>query len=163
MDRLAFRAPQAENLYPADAQLNLPARLHSHEVAKLAAIESARGSFHDAAEALTRACGAPVAAPQAVRAMAITAARDFAAFYDHTAPMMSDAGTPLAISVDDKTDTAVAEWALTVLNGRSADVVDELAASADARPDFVAAAPTPTTTRGSGCRQLHPSATTARR
>jgi len=100
--RLAFRAPGCQNLYPADAELNLPAGLHSHEVAKLAAIESARGSFADAAEALTRTCGAPVAAPQAVRAMAITAARDFEGFYDHTAPMMSDAGTLLVLSVDGK-------------------------------------------------------------
>jgi hypothetical protein len=36
---------------------------------------------------------------------------------------------------DDKADTAVAEWALTVLNGRSADVTDELDAAADARRD----------------------------
>ncbi|WP_194904195.1 hypothetical protein [Catenulispora rubra] len=100
--RLAFRALGAENLYPADAVLNLPAGLYSHEVAKLAAIESARGSFHDAAEALSRACGAGVAAPQAVRAMAISAAADFAAFYDHTPPMMSDAATLLVLSVDGK-------------------------------------------------------------
>jgi hypothetical protein len=31
--------------------------------------------------------------------MAIRAAADFAAFYDHTAPMMSDAGTLLVITV----------------------------------------------------------------
>ncbi|WP_370384962.1 hypothetical protein [Catenulispora sp. GAS73] len=97
---LAFRAAGAQNLYPGDAELNLPTGLHSHEVAKLAAIESVRGSFADAAEALTRTCGTPVAAPQAVRAMAITAARDFDGFDDHTAPMMSDAGTLLVLSVD---------------------------------------------------------------
>jgi len=34
--------------------------------------------------------------------MAIGAATDFAAFYDHTAPMMSDAGMLLVISVDGK-------------------------------------------------------------
>ncbi|MBS2545310.1 ISKra4 family transposase [Catenulispora sp. NL8] len=100
--RLAFRAPGAENLYPADAALNLPAGLHSHEVAKLAAIESARGSFHDAAEAMARTCGAPVAAPQAVRAMAIAAAADFAAFYDQAAPMMSTKKTLLVLTVDGK-------------------------------------------------------------
>lgn len=100
--RLAFRAPGAENLYPADAELNLPSGLHSWPVAKLAAIESARGSFGDAAQALTRACGAPVAAPQAVRAMAIAAAADFAAFYDQTAPMMSTARTLLVLTVDGK-------------------------------------------------------------
>ena len=100
--RLAFRAPHAGNLYLADEQLNLPPGLHSWPVAKLAAIESARGSFHDAAEALTRACGAPVAAPQAVRAMAIASAADFAAFYDQSAPMMSTAKTLLVLTVDGK-------------------------------------------------------------
>ena len=35
----------------------------------------------------------------------------------------------------DTADTTVAEWALTVLNGRSADVTDLLATAADARPD----------------------------
>ena len=74
VQRLAFRAPRHENLYPADAVLNLPGGRHSHEVAKLAAIESARGSFADAAKALNRACGADVAAPQAVRQTAIAAA-----------------------------------------------------------------------------------------
>lgn len=35
--RLAFRAPGTGNLYPADGELNLPAGLHSHEIAKMAA------------------------------------------------------------------------------------------------------------------------------
>jgi len=78
--RLAFRARGAENLYPGDAELNLPRGLHSHEIAKMAAIESARGSFADATAAITRRCG-PVAAPAQVRALAISAAADFDAFY----------------------------------------------------------------------------------
>jgi hypothetical protein len=97
--RLAFRAPNAANLHPADENLNLPPGLHSWPVAELAAIESARGSFDDAAEALARACGAPVAAPQAVRAMVIVAAADFIAFYDQTAPMMSTKKTLLVLNV----------------------------------------------------------------
>lgn len=104
--RLAFRAPHAENLYLADEQLNLPPGLHSWPVAKLAAIESARGSFHDAAEALTRTCGAPVPVPQAVRAMVIAAAADFAAFYEQTAPMMSTKKTLLVLTVDGNRDAA---------------------------------------------------------
>jgi hypothetical protein len=93
---------EGTHTYPADALLNLPAGPYSHEVAKLAAVESARGSCHDASDALARTCGSPVAAPQAVRAMAIAAAVDFAAFYDHTASMMSGAGTLLVLSVDGK-------------------------------------------------------------
>ena len=100
--RAAMRAPGTENLYPADEQLNLPPGLHSWPVAELAAIESARGSFHDAAQALTRACGAPVAAVAQVRAMAIAAAADFGAFYDHTVPMPSGKKTLLVLTVDGK-------------------------------------------------------------
>lgn len=100
--RLAFRAPGTGNLYPADAGLNLPAGLHSWPVAKLAAIESARGSFHDAASALARACDTGVAAPAQVRAMAIAAAVDFGAFYDHTPPMMSGKKTLLVLTADGK-------------------------------------------------------------
>ena len=100
MHRPAFRALGAENLYRLDAELNLPTGLHSHQAGKLAAAECARGSFADAAEALTRACGAAVAAPQAVRDMAIGAAADLDAFYDHVAPMPSGAATLLVLTVD---------------------------------------------------------------
>jgi hypothetical protein len=55
--RMAYRAPGAANLHPADAQLNLPEEKHSHGMRKLAAIESARGSFESAAQAITRATG----------------------------------------------------------------------------------------------------------
>jgi hypothetical protein len=46
--RMAYRAPGAANLHPADAALNLPEEKHSHGVRKLAAIESARGRFESA-------------------------------------------------------------------------------------------------------------------
>jgi hypothetical protein len=55
--RKAYRAPGAANLHPADATLNLPVERHSHGLRKLAAIEAARGSFEDAANAITRATG----------------------------------------------------------------------------------------------------------
>ena len=37
--RLAYRAARRENLYPADAQLNLPPSRHSHGIRRLAALE----------------------------------------------------------------------------------------------------------------------------
>jgi hypothetical protein len=55
--RLAYRARGRCNLDPADAMLNLPAEKHSHGLRRPAAIESARGSFCDAAEAVGRATG----------------------------------------------------------------------------------------------------------
>ena len=58
MTRMAYRAPGAGNVHPLDAALNLPGEKQSHGLRKLAAIESARGSFEDAAAAMIRATGA---------------------------------------------------------------------------------------------------------
>ena len=55
--RLRRRRPGAGNLYPADAALSLPASRHSHTLARLAALEAARGSFEAAHAAITRRCG----------------------------------------------------------------------------------------------------------
>ena len=46
--RLAYRAAGSENLYPADARLNLPPVRHSHGIRRLAALEAPRSSFEDA-------------------------------------------------------------------------------------------------------------------
>src|ERR1039457_7207208 len=78
--RMAYRAPGAANLHPADAELNLPEEKHSHGMRKLAAIESARGSFETAAHAITRATGA-VAGKRQVDQLARRAAADVDAFY----------------------------------------------------------------------------------
>jgi hypothetical protein len=40
--RMAYRAPGAPNVHPADGQLNLPEEKHSHGLRKLAAVEPAR-------------------------------------------------------------------------------------------------------------------------
>ncbi|MHB8345548.1 MAG: hypothetical protein ACYDED_15125 [Ferrimicrobium sp.] len=55
--RLAYRRRGFANLYPADAMWNLPKERHSHGIRRLAAIESARGSFDGAIEAIERATG----------------------------------------------------------------------------------------------------------
>jgi hypothetical protein len=49
--------PGAGNWRPADAALSLPAGRHSHSLAKLAALEAARGSFDAAHAAVARRCG----------------------------------------------------------------------------------------------------------
>jgi hypothetical protein len=54
VERLAYRAPGQANLHPADAALNLPVERHSHGLRKLAALESPRGSFADAVDAIER-------------------------------------------------------------------------------------------------------------
>jgi hypothetical protein len=55
--RLAYRARGAVNVSAADAVLNLPPTKHSHGLRRLAAIESTRGSFDAAGEAIGRVCG----------------------------------------------------------------------------------------------------------
>ena len=55
--RLAYRAVGSENLYTADAQLNLPASRHSHGIRRLAALEAPRGSLEDAQAAIVRQSG----------------------------------------------------------------------------------------------------------
>ena len=54
---LGLPAARARQPAPGDALLNLPAERHSHGLRRLAAIESSRGSFEDAAAAVGRATG----------------------------------------------------------------------------------------------------------
>ena len=89
--RLAYRHRGKDNLYPADAVLNLPAELHSHGLRELCAVESSRGSFEEASKALCRATGMTLGKRQ-VEQLAARAAVDFEAFY--TDPSR----TPAAVS-----------------------------------------------------------------
>ena len=78
--RIAYRRRGEANLCPADAVLNLPEELHSHGLRELAAIESTRGSFEEAKDAIRRATGATVGHRQ-VEQLARATAVDFEAFY----------------------------------------------------------------------------------
>ena len=99
--RLAYRHKGGENLYPADAALNLPEELHSHGLRGLAAIESSRGSFEEAADALERASGVRIGKRQ-VEALAQRAAVDFEAFYASKARIEAADGDILVLSADGK-------------------------------------------------------------
>ena len=99
VERLAYRAAGAANLHPADAQLNLPEGRHSHGLRRLAAIESARGSFEDAAEAIARASGQQVGKRQ-VEALAQAAAADIEAFYAGQAPEAAGPHVLLVLSFE---------------------------------------------------------------
>lgn len=57
VERLAYRRRGHVNLCPADAQLNPPAEKHSHGLREVAAVEAARGSFDDTADAIERVTG----------------------------------------------------------------------------------------------------------
>ena len=78
--RCAWRKPGAGNWCPADAALSLPAGRHSHSLAKLAAIEAARGSFAAAHDAIARRCG-PVIGKRQLEQAVTAAAVDIPAFY----------------------------------------------------------------------------------
>jgi hypothetical protein len=85
VSRIAYRAPGAANVHELDAALNLPEEKQSHGLRKLAAIESARGSFEDAAAAVTRATGVRTGKRQ-VEQLAARAAIDVDAFYGGRRP-----------------------------------------------------------------------------
>ena len=99
--RCAWRRPGAPNLCPADAALSLPACRPSHAVARLAALEAARGSFEAAHAAITRRCG-PVIGKRQVEQAVVGAACDIAAFYAARVPVPCTASTLLVISADAK-------------------------------------------------------------
>ena len=90
--RCAWRRPGAPNLYPADAALSLPSCRRSHALARLAAVEAARGSFEAAHAAVTRRRG-PVIGKRQVEQAVVSAAR---------VPVPSTASTLLVISADAK-------------------------------------------------------------
>ena len=99
--RCAWRRPGAPSLRPADAALSLPACRPSHALARLAAVEAARGSFEAAHAAVTRRCG-PVIGKRQVEQAVVSAAADIAAFYAARVPVPCTASTLLVISADAK-------------------------------------------------------------
>jgi hypothetical protein len=99
--RCAWRKPGAANYCPADAALSLPAGRHSHSLAKLAAIEAARGSFGAAHDAVTRRCG-PVIGKRQLEESVVRAAADIPAFYAARIPEPCTPGTLLILPADCK-------------------------------------------------------------
>src|SRR5674476_1269020 len=99
--RLAYREPGQANLYPADAVLNLPTEKHSHGLRQLAAIESSRGSFDAAVEAIERGTGQHLGKRQ-VEDLASRAGIDFDAFYLQRPAPTGEVGDVLVLSCDGK-------------------------------------------------------------
>lgn len=101
VERLAYRHRGHQNLHPADGALNLPAERHSHGLRRLAATESSRGSFEQAAAAIARASGQQVGKRQveALTARAAVDVEDFYATAEYTEAAEDDA---LVISADGK-------------------------------------------------------------
>ena len=99
--RMAYRAPGAPNVHPADAELNLPEEKHSHGQRRLAAVESARGSHEDAAAAITRATGVRIGKRQ-VEELARRAAADVDRFHADRRPGPCDEDVALVLQADGK-------------------------------------------------------------
>ena len=101
VSRIAYRRRGQPNLHPADGLLNLPTEKHSHGLRRLAAIESTRGSFDDAVQAIERATGQQLGKRQ-VETLAARAAVDVEAFYAEGRAPTSEPGDVLVISCDGK-------------------------------------------------------------
>ncbi|MEO7942848.1 MAG: ISKra4 family transposase [Marmoricola sp.] len=99
--RKAYRKRGRPNLHPADAALNLPEEKHSHGLRRLAAIESARGSFDAAVEAIERGTGQRLGKRQ-VEDLASSAAVDFDAYYRQRQAPTAPTADVLVISCDGK-------------------------------------------------------------
>ncbi len=101
IERLAYRRKGETNLHPADAALNLPAERHSHGLRRLAAIESSRGSFEEAAGAIERATGTRVGKRQ-VEELAARSAADVDDFYEAVERAGAQDSDVLVLSADGK-------------------------------------------------------------
>jgi hypothetical protein len=99
--RIAYRKRGQPNLHPADAVLNLPAEKHSHGLRHLAAVESSRGSFDAALDAIACSTGQHLGKRQ-VEDLARRAATDFETFYRQRPPTTADVTEVLVISCDGK-------------------------------------------------------------
>src|SRR5664280_886977 len=99
--RLAYRRRGQANLYPADAALNLPRELASHGLRELSAVESSRGSFEEASDAIARTTGVRLGKRQ-LEQLAARAAADFEAFYTDSSRSQATAteGDLLVLSAD---------------------------------------------------------------
>jgi len=99
--RLAYRAPGAANLYPADAVLNLPVRRYSWAVQRAAVRYALAGSYEQAQVWLQDLTGVSIGKQQLEQILA-EAARDAPGFYPSRPAVPCPAGLPLAISADGK-------------------------------------------------------------
>ena len=99
--RMAYRAPGAANLHPADAVLGLPARRYSWQVQRAAVRYALAGSYEQAQLMLQDATGVSVGKQQLEQIVA-EAAADAPGFYPARPAVACAPGLPLAISADGK-------------------------------------------------------------
>jgi hypothetical protein len=101
VQRTAYRHRGEDNLYPADATLNLPDEIYSHGLRRRAAEEASRGSFDEAVAAIERGTGQHVPKRQAEE-LVRRAAADFETFYEDAKKAPAATSDVLVISADGK-------------------------------------------------------------
>jgi hypothetical protein len=101
VSRIAYRAPGARNVHPADAQLNMPAGKHSHGLSRMVAVATARGSLAAACAEITAATGCKLGTRQCQQ-LARAAVADFDGFYATRRPPPAAPGDVLVLEVDGK-------------------------------------------------------------
>lgn len=89
VNRIAYRAPGAPNLHPADARLALPQRLYSFPLQRQVVHEVAAGSLRAAREALIRTTGQHLGTRQLMQ-IAAEAAVDIRDFYQPATGLVAD-------------------------------------------------------------------------
>jgi hypothetical protein len=99
--RIAYRARGRANLHPSDGVFNLPDEEYSHGLRRMAAIESSRGSYDGAIEAIERGTGQQVGKRQ-VEQLARRSATDVDGFYRGRQPPVGSSGDTLMLSCDGK-------------------------------------------------------------
>jgi hypothetical protein len=99
--RIAYRAPGAAAVHPADAELDLPAGKHSHGLAEMAASAAARGSLAQACAQVTARTGCRLGTRQC-QELVRAAACDFAGFYAARPRPPAGPGQVLVLSCDGK-------------------------------------------------------------
>src|SRR5215203_4154326 len=99
--RVAYRARGHADLHPADGALNLPDEQYSHGLRRLAAIESARGSFAESAASVEQITAQRLGNRQLAQ-LAQRAAVDFDQFYASRPRHLCEAGEVLVLSCDGK-------------------------------------------------------------
>jgi hypothetical protein len=99
--RMAYRAPGAVNLYPADAVLGLPARRYSWQVQRAAVLYAQAGSYEQAQLMLQAAAGVSVGKQQ-LELIVAEAAADAPGFCPSRPAVPVPAGAPLALPADGK-------------------------------------------------------------
>ena len=101
VDRLAYQAPGSTDVHPMDAALNLPREIFSHGIRRMVAKEAARASFDEVVEIVRDYTGSTIGKRQ-VEELAVRAAQDFDAFYEHRAATRDPREDLLVISTDGK-------------------------------------------------------------